>query len=119
MTSTAFDTSRIKNTILSLRAVLPAVHRRRTIYKRKDAANKLLNRETILISFIPPAMEVKRIRKYGNSSYPVCPWCALTLDREYQLHCDRCGQPLAWNIYDSGDKDLLRVVQRVNAVVHK
>lgn len=33
---------------------------------------------------------------YGNTSYPVCPRCGITLEREYQTYCDRCGQCLSW-----------------------
>ena len=35
----------------------------------------------------------------GLGSYPVCPRCKLTLDREYQRFCDRCGQRLDWLHY--------------------
>lgn len=38
------------------------------------------------------------IRTLGT--YPVCPRCKLTLDREYQRFCDRCGQRLDWSRYD-------------------
>ena len=39
------------------------------------------------------------IRTLGT--YPVCPRCKLTLDREYQRFCDRCGQRLDWSRYDN------------------
>ena len=32
----------------------------------------------------------------GESVYYVCPRCGITLDREYQAYCDRCGQRLDW-----------------------
>lgn len=32
----------------------------------------------------------------GESVYYVCPRCEITLDREYQAYCDRCGQRLDW-----------------------
>ena len=28
--------------------------------------------------------------------YPVCPRCHITMEREYQAFCDRCGQALSW-----------------------
>ena len=34
-----------------------------------------------------------------RSAYPVCPRCHMTLDREYQAFCDRCGQALNWNLF--------------------
>ena len=38
---------------------------------------------------------------YGDGdSYPVCPRCDCTLDREYMRFCDRCGQRLAWDALD-------------------
>ena len=36
----------------------------------------------------------------GLGAYPLCPRCKLTLDREYQRFCDRCGQRLDWSRYD-------------------
>lgn len=51
------------------------------------------------ITFRTP-MLVTAIRYYhchhGNTSYPVCPRCGITLEREYQTYCDRCGQCLSW-----------------------
>lgn len=35
----------------------------------------------------------------GAGSYPVCPKCERTLNREYQLFCDRCGQALSWKYF--------------------
>lgn len=34
------------------------------------------------------------------TSFPVCPRCQCTLDREYQLYCDRCGQALDWKHFN-------------------
>ncbi len=43
---------------------------------------------------------VTRIRYYkthhGLTGFPVCPQCGITLNREYQRYCDRCGQQLSW-----------------------
>lgn len=33
---------------------------------------------------------------YGLTSFPVCPQCGSTMEREYQAYCDRCGQCLSW-----------------------
>ena len=33
----------------------------------------------------------------GPTSYPVCPNCDISLEREYQNFCDRCGQCLDWS----------------------
>lgn len=50
-------------------------------------------------------MEVRTIRVLGcgtgAGAYPVCPRCERTLDREYQLFCDRCGQALSWKHFSS------------------
>ena len=32
-------------------------------------------------------------------AFPVCPRCNISLDREYQPFCDRCGQRLDWSHY--------------------
>ena len=36
-----------------------------------------------------------------DSCYPVCPYCKLTLAREYQHFCERCGQELDWKDYSN------------------
>lgn len=45
-------------------------------------------------------MPVTHIRYYpdgtGFTTYPVCPQCRVTFEREYQRFCDRCGQYLSW-----------------------
>lgn len=46
------------------------------------------------------AMRVTAVRLFrsaaGESAYPACPRCGVTLEREYQAFCDRCGQRLDW-----------------------
>ena len=43
-------------------------------------------------------LPVTEMRTFPNgSSYPVCPRCASTMDREYMCFCDRCGQKLSWS----------------------
>jgi transcriptional regulator with XRE-family HTH domain len=40
-----------------------------------------------------------RSELFGYTTYPVCPRCKATIDREYQSYCDRCGQKLCWKNY--------------------
>ena len=42
----------------------------------------------------------------GGTYFPICPRCDSTIDREYMCFCDRCGQRLAWELFD-----FARVVQ--------
>ena len=35
-----------------------------------------------------------------GDSYPICPRCDCTVDREYMRFCDRCGQHLNWDFFD-------------------
>lgn len=41
-----------------------------------------------------PVTEVLFVHPHYHSS--VCPRCRITLAREYQTYCDRCGQRLDW-----------------------
>ena len=44
---------------------------------------------------------VKKIRVFVNGdSYPICPRCNSTMEREYTCFCDRCGQKLNWLFFD-------------------
>lgn len=56
------------------------------------------------------AMEVTEIRFYGymQTGYCVCPGCSCTFEREYQTYCDRCGQKLAWNLFNQGKVTLIK-----------
>lgn len=36
----------------------------------------------------------------SGNSFPICPACEITLEREYQKYCDRCGQCLDWKRFD-------------------
>lgn len=51
------------------------------------------------MSFREP-MPVTQIRcfrwSYGITGFPLCPQCGITMEREYQSFCDRCGQCLSW-----------------------
>lgn len=42
---------------------------------------------------------VSEVRVFQNhDAFPVCPNCRITLEREYQAFCDRCGQALDWSM---------------------
>lgn len=51
------------------------------------------------VSYRTPA-SVSAVRCYpsvfGVVFFPVCPRCTVTIEREYQAFCDRCGQALDW-----------------------
>lgn len=49
---------------------------------------------------VPLLVTERRIFASGDS-YPVCPRCARTIDREYMCFCDRCGQKLNWHFFIS------------------
>lgn len=39
----------------------------------------------------------------GDYTYPRCPRCKLTMEREYVQFCDRCGQKLDWSSFEQAD----------------
>jgi len=52
------------------------------------------------ISYRTP-MAIKQIRVIvkDETSFPVCPKCQISLERDYQTYCDNCGQRLKWYGY--------------------
>lgn len=47
-------------------------------------------------------MDVNQILQFpSGGSFPICPACKITLEREYQKYCDRCGQCLNWQRFDN------------------
>lgn len=47
---------------------------------------------------LPMEVTQKRLFRF-DGTYPVCPQCGVSLEREYQRFCDRCGQRLDWKRY--------------------
>ena len=48
------------------------------------------------LGFRIPMWVENRLVFPGGLSYPLCPRCKITMERDYQRFCDRCGQKLAW-----------------------
>ena len=47
-------------------------------------------------------MRVKVVCSYEwGTEFPRCPRCRTTMEHEYQLFCDRCGQRLNWSGFDN------------------
>ena len=44
---------------------------------------------------LPMQVTAVLVLTYGDS-YPICPRCDRSIDREYMSFCDRCGQKLDW-----------------------
>lgn len=51
------------------------------------------------IAYRTPLPVTKVIVHTHGNTYPVCPRCAMTLEREYMSFCDRCGQKLNWDLF--------------------
>ena len=49
-----------------------------------------------------PVTQIRCFRfPHGVTTFPVCPQCGETMEREYQSFCDRCGQRLDWKAFSS------------------
>ena len=51
------------------------------------------------ISYRKPLQVRQVILFQDGCSYPLCPRCNSTIEREYMRYCDRCGQCLEWNAF--------------------
>lgn len=51
--------------------------------------------DTFTLNKPQPVTEIRVFR--NHEQFPVCPRCQLTMEREYQAFCDRCGQALDWS----------------------
>lgn len=62
-------------------------------------SRSLLETALFSLSFRMP-MPVSELMEFpsdwGTTTYYICPRCDITLEREYQSFCDRCGQHLNW-----------------------
>lgn len=57
---------------------------------------KRRNCHSVRNMFRSPMQVDKIILHKSGDSYPICPRCDCSLDREYMRFCDRCGQRLSW-----------------------
>lgn len=55
--------------------------------------------------------EVTAIRFYNTeeTGYPICPNCGYAMEREYQKHCEQCGQLLSWRKFSAGKITVQRI----------
>ena len=60
--------------------------------KRKHSIRLFMNAVTYRVP-----LPVTKVIAFTNTTYPICPRCDLSLDREYMSFCDRCGQRLNWD----------------------
>ena len=72
--------------------------------------------------YVEQKKEVTAVRYYGydNAGYAICPNCGYALEREYQKHCDQCGQLLGWKKFIRDEVTVQRItgpkIQKENAV---
>lgn len=52
------------------------------------------------LTFRHPMAVTTAIAFQTGGVYPVCPQCGISMEREYQNFCDRCGQRLDWKNFD-------------------
>lgn len=65
-------------------------------YPLKDDISSELSELIAAYSYRQPAM-VTEIRVYRDgTSFPICPKCDVSVDREYVNFCGYCGQRLNW-----------------------
>ena len=68
----------------------------------KVTTRKLHERAGVLsVTYRVPRQVTEVIWFNGDGIYPICPRCDCSIEREYMNFCDRCGQRLGWDKYDS------------------
>ena len=45
-------------------------------------------------------LPITKVIAFTGTTYPICPRCNLSLEREYMSFCDRCGQKLNWDLLE-------------------
>lgn len=77
-------------TIMLTKADEPMIH------EKKSTASVFLNLFCLLLEYRLKA-QVCEVMQLSDGGYFVCPRCKITLDRDFQSFCDRCGQHLDWS----------------------
>lgn len=69
-------------------------------YNDVDGGSRLKETEPPGAEAFRSSMAVTQVYRYRDGSvYAVCPRCGVTMEREYQSYCDRCGQCLGWTSF--------------------
>ncbi len=55
------------------------------------------------ITYRVPLPVTKVLVLPNDTSYPICPKCFVSIEREYMSFCDRCGQKLSWNLFENAE----------------
>lgn len=51
---------------------------------------------------------VTKVRVFSDRNmYAVCPRCNISMEYEYQLYCNHCGQHLEWSKYDEAEEEFI------------
>lgn len=71
--------------------------------------------------YMEQAKEVTAVRYYGHETagYAICPNCSYALEREYQKHCEQCGQLLGWKKFIRDEVTVQRITgkQRLECAI--
>lgn len=49
-----------------------------------------------MLSSYRAGMRISEVIQLSDGGYYLCPRCKVTLERDFQRYCDRCGQCLEW-----------------------
>ena len=61
--------------------------------------------------YVEQAKEVTAVRYYhfDTSGYPICPTCGYAMEKEFQKHCEQCGQLLGWKKFARDEVTVQRI----------
>lgn len=61
--------------------------------------------------YLEPKKEVTAVRYYhfDTSGYPICPTCGYAMEKEFQKHCEQCGQLLGWKKFIRDEVTVQRI----------
>lgn len=60
---------------------------------------------------LEPKKEVTAVRYYhfDTDGYPICPNCGYAMEKEFQKHCEECGQLLGWKKFIKDEVTVQRI----------
>ena len=54
---------------------------------------------TEMLSYRSPRLVRRVLQTDNGNTYPICPRCNCSFEREFVSFCDRCGQRLGWGLF--------------------
>ena len=70
-----------------------------TVIERQEYSSRFALSLCYILLGYRAKLQIREAIYLRDGAYYLCPRCRISLDRDFQVYCDRCGQHLDWTGY--------------------